>query len=186
MSEKENRKLGYHTPTSESVNKPFQEDAHGNFRIVVKGQESEWVDVYDGIATLTIDRAIYIGVSPYHSNNLPVRRALRVEEVDEDGEANFYKFKIIDLVDGELLDPEEIEGILRDPAYTDEDYIFTIKESKMEGYVKMKITEKTLELGIYSLKDYIMTKKEVEEYLRNNLPFEEFDILDEEGIKINE
>lgn len=47
---------------------------------------------------LDIDGERYIGVSPFHSNELPVRCVLRVEEVDEDGDANFYKFKIVDLI----------------------------------------------------------------------------------------
>ena len=172
------KKLGEHVATPETANKSFQEDSHGNFRIFVEGKSSEWKK-YNEIAFLKVDDRAYIGVTEYFRDYLPKRCVLRVEVVDEDGEANFYKFKIIDLIADTVLDREDVEDLLRDPLSTDEvEYTFNIKESKLKDYVKIAIIE------FRDFREYIMTKGDVEEYLKNELR-EEFDVINEDGEKIN-
>jgi len=172
-------KLGEYVPTPETENKSFQEDSHGNFRIFVEGKLSQW-ERYDQIAFLKVEDRVYIGVTDFYRDYLPKGCALKVEIVDEDGEANFYKFKIIDLVADTILDKDDIEDILRDPSFAEE-YAFNIKESKLKDFVKIEITE----FREFPLREYMMTKEDVEEYLKDTLPSEDFDVINEDGEKIN-
>lgn len=172
------KKLGEHLATPETTNKSFQEDSHGNFRIFVEGKSSEWKK-YNEIAFLKVDDRTYIGVTEYFRDYLPKRCALRVEVVDEDGESNFYKFKIIDLIADTVLDRDDVEDLLRDPLPIDGEYIFNIKESKLKDFVKIAITE------FRDFREYMMTKKDVEDYLKDTLLSEEFDVINENGEKIN-
>ena len=173
-------KLGEYVPTPETANKSFQEDSHGNFRIFVEGKLSEWKK-YNQIAFLKVEDRAYIGVADFYRDYLPKRCALKVEVVDEDGEANFYKFKIIDLIADAVLDKDDIEDLLREPSFAEEEYAFNIKESKLKDYVKIAITE----FREFSLMENIMTKEEVEDYLKDTLPSEEFEVINEYGEKIN-
>lgn len=174
------RRLGEHVPTTETINRSFQEDSHGNFRIVVEGKSSEW-EKYNEIAFLKVEDRTYIGVTDFYRDYLPKRCALKVEVVDEDGETNFYKFKIIDLVEDSLLDRDDVEDLLQDSSFVEEEYVFNIKESKLKDFVKIAITE----FRNFPLQEHIMTKEEVEEYLKGTLPSEDFDIINEDGKKIN-
>lgn len=116
----------------------------------------------------------------FYRDYLPKRRALKVEVVDEDGEANFYKFKIIDLIADTVLDKDDVEDLLRESSFAEEDYAFNIKESKLKDFVKIAITDfREFPRG------NIMTKEDVEEYLKNTLLSEEFDVINEDGEKIN-
>lgn len=173
-------KLGEFVPTPETQNKSFQEDSHGNFRIFVEGKLSEWKK-YSQIAFLKVEDRAYIGVTDFYRDYLPKRCALKVEVVDEEGEANFYKFKIIDLIADAVLNRDDIEDLLQDPLLVDGEYTFNVKESKLKDFVKIAITE-FIDLP---LKKHIMTKEEVKEYLKNTLLSEEFDIFNEDGEKIN-
>lgn len=173
------KRLGEYVPTPETENKSFQEDSHGNFRIFVEGKLSDW-QRYNQIAFLKIEDRVYIGATDFYRDYLPKRCAMKVEIVDEDGEASFYKFKITDLIAGAVLDKDDIEDILQDPIIVDGEYIFNIKESKLKDFVKIAITE--LELPF---QEHIMTKEEVEDYLKNALLSEEFDVINEDGEKIN-
>lgn len=172
-------KLGEYVPTPETENKSFQEDSHGNFRIFVEGKLSEW-QRYNQLAFLKVGDQTYIGVTDFYRDYLPKRCAMKVEVVDEDGEANFYKFKIIDIIADTILDKDDVEDLLQDPIIVDGEYIFNIKESKLKDFVKIAITE--LE---FPFQEHVMTKKDVEDYLKNTLLSEEFDVINEDGEKIN-
>lgn len=177
-------RLGECVPTPDTANKSFQEDSHGNFRIFVEGKLSEW-ERYNQIAFLKVEDRAYIGATDFYRDYLPKRCAMKVEVVDEDGEANFYKFKIIDLIAGEVLCADDIEDILKDPVFCEGEYAFDIKESKLKDFVKIRITE----FGNFPMerlsRDYMMTKEDVEEYLKGILLSEEFDVINEDGDKIN-
>jgi hypothetical protein len=82
-------KLGEYVPTPETENKSFQEDSHGNFRIFVEGKLSEWKR-YNEITFLKVEDRTYIGVTDFYRDYFPKRCALKVDVVDEDGDANFY------------------------------------------------------------------------------------------------
>lgn len=172
-------KLGEYVPTPETMDKSFQEDSYGNFRIFVEGKLSQWRK-YNEIAFLKVEDRTYIGVTDFYRDFLPKGCALRVEVVDEDGDANFYKFKITDLIADAVLDKDDIEDILQDPILVDGEYIFNIKESKLKDFVKIAITE--LE---FPFQEHIMTKEDVEQYLKNALLPEEFEVINEDGEKIN-
>lgn len=172
--------LGEYVPTQETKDKAFQEDAHRNFRIAVEGGLSEWKKNNE-IAILKVHDRTYIGVSDFYHGDLPKGCVLKVEIVDEDGESDFYKFKIIDLIADTVLDVDDIEEILRDPLYSEDEYTFIIKESKLKGFVKIAMTE----CGDPCLSERIMTKGDVEEYLKKAFLPEEFDVINEEGEKIN-
>ena len=174
MVEKTNgqMKLGEYSPIPETKNKAFQEDSHGNFRITVNGKFSEWKR-HNEIAILNMEGQTYIGVTDFYNGDLPKGCALRVEVVDEEGDANFYKFKIIDLVEDVVLDSDDVEDILLEPLFEGDEYAFNVKQSKMKDFVKIMIIE------------FDMTKEDVEEYLRNALPAEDYDIINEDGEKIN-
>lgn len=173
-------RLGEYVPTPETTNKSFQEDSHGNFRIFVEGKLSQW-QKYNEIAFLKVEDRTYIGVTDFYRDYLPKRCALKVEVVDEDGEDNFYKFKIIDLIADTVLDKDDVEDLLQDPLIVDGEYAFNIKESKLKDFVKIAITE----LRESPLGEHPMTKEEVEEYLKDILLSEEFDVINEDGEKIN-
>lgn len=131
---------GYHVPSPETENKPFQEDVCRNFRIVVKGKASDWVDCYDEIATLDIDGVKYIGVSPFH-NELPVRCVLKIEEVDEDGESGFIKVKI-STIEGDILGEDDIKDLLGE-ILDPQDYTYVVHNASTDvrGIVKIKISQ---------------------------------------------
>ena len=173
-------RLGEYVPTFESKDKAFQEDAHGNFRIMIKGGFSEWKR-YNEIAILKIGDQIYMGVTDFYHGDLPKGLALRVEVVDEEGDANFYKFKIKDLVEDNILESDEIEDILFESLFEGGEYTFNIKRSKTKDFIKISI----IEHNDYLLHDHIMTKEEVEDYLRKALPSEDYDVITEDGEKIN-
>ena len=173
-------KLGEYIPTQDTENRSFQEDPHGNIRILVEGETSEWKNP-DEIAILKAHSRTYIGVTDSYQGDLPKRCALKVEVVDEDGDMDFYKFKIIDLIEDTVLDRDDVEDLLQEPLFEEEEYTFNIKESKLEGFVKIAMTV----CGHPSLSGRIMTKEEIEEYLRNTLLPEEFEVINEDGEKIN-
>lgn len=173
-------RLGEYVPTPDTTNKSFQEDSHGNFRIFVEGKFSQW-QKYNEIAFLKVEDRAYIGVTDFYRDYLPKRCALKVEVVDEDGETNFYKFKIIDLMADTVLDKDDVEDLLREPSFAEEDYTFNIKESKLKDFVKIAITD----FRELPLMGRIMTKEDVEEYLKDTLLSEEFEVVNEDGEKIN-
>ena len=167
-------------PVEESVGKSFQMDNFGNFRIVVKGKESEWVG-YERIATLKIEDEQFIGVSEYYKGYLPTECTLRVEVVDEDGDSNFLKCKIISIEDKRILDHDDVEDIIREPGFDAEDYGYLVKESSQKDFVKIRITQ----FGNYAEQDRFFTKEEIIEYLTGAFPPEEFEVYDEDNNIIN-
>jgi hypothetical protein len=120
-------------------------------------------------------------VTDFYRDYLPKRCALKVDVVDEDGQTNLYKFKIIDLIADTVLDRDDVEDLLQDPLLVDGEYAFNIKESKLKDFVKIAITE----FRDFPLREHIMTKEEVEEYLKGTLLSEEFDVINADGEKIN-
>ena len=173
-------KLGEYSPTPETKNKAFQEDSHGNFRITVKEEFSEWKGHHE-IAILKVEGQTYIGVADSYDGDLPKECVLRLEIVDEEGDSNFYKFKIIDLVEDKVLYAEDVEEIILESLFEGDEYAFNIKQSKIKDFVKIAITE----FGDDPLQSYIMTKEDVEEFLKKALPDEDYDIINEDGEKIN-
>lgn len=167
-------------PTSECMEEAFQMDAFGNFRICVKGKESEWVG-YERIAILDIDGEKFIGVSAYFEGYLPTECILRVEAVDEEGESNFFKCKIVDTEEDIILDSDDVEEILRDPTFDDEDYIYIVKKSSQKDFVKIKII---------SYDDSIsggkcLTSEEIIDVLIDAFAEGKYDIYDRNGNIIN-
>ena len=155
-------------------------DDYGNFRIAInssKGQiESDWV-TYEEIATINIGNGLFIGVSDHYNGRLPTERLLRVEEIDEDGESNFYKFKIADLVEDRVLCPKEIDEILRDPPFDVEEYGFVVVSSSRKDFVKVKI----IQFGNTDEQDRCLSKEEVVDYIIDTFPAVDFDVYNEEN-----
>lgn len=182
MEEKNNDqiKLGEYIPTFETKDKAFQEDAQRNFRIVVEGKSSEWKRRGD-IAILNVHGRMYIGVSDLYHEDLPKKCALKVDVVDEDGDTDFYKFKIIDLIAETILGRDDVEDILRDPLFAEDEYRFDVRDSKLKGFIKIMISER----GDPSLSWRVNSKKEVEDYLNNVFVPEEFEVINEDGEQIN-
>ena len=85
---------------------------------------------------------------------------------------------MLDIITDEVLDAGDMEYILRNP-FEEDDYVFNIKESRLKGFVKMAMTD------FSHLQEHKMTKEEVEKYLAGALPSEDYDVINEEGMKIN-
>lgn len=58
----------------------FEMDGHGNFRIVVGGQASEWT-MYEHIAVVQVANRWYLGVSDYYGGDLPTETVLLAQRV---------------------------------------------------------------------------------------------------------
>ncbi len=131
--ETKEKEKGLHIPVSESVGKSFQKDDYDNFRIVVDGKESDWVE-YQGIATIEVDSVLYIGVSKYQKGRLPTETILKLEKVEgkdekrekEKNKEDYVKIKIVDKSTGKSLEAEDIEDVLN--SVLKHDFNFTIKE----------------------------------------------------------
>lgn len=72
--------------TGDTIDKDFQMDDYGNFRIRVRdsnGNEhySSW-EGYHFIATLVVEDMTYAGVTEYHAGCLPANKVLLVVAVD--------------------------------------------------------------------------------------------------------
>lgn len=167
-------------PTPECAKKAFQMDDFGNFRIVVKGKEGDWVG-YERVAMLDVDGEKFIGVSKYFDGYLPTECVMKVEVVDEDGEPNFFKFKVVNTVEDRILDHEEVDEILRDPPFDDEDYIYTVKESSQKDFVKIKM----MQYGNCVNEGKYLTKEEIIDIIIDIFSTDEYDVYDEDGNIIN-
>lgn len=166
-----------HVPAFTSEDGTYQEDEFRNFRIIVKGVESDWKDLYDGIAHLEVDGELYIGVSSFWGNTIPSRCALKVQKVDEEGEEGFYKYRFTDRIIDEIIGPKDLEDILRDPIAENQDYGFIAKDTKIKDFIKLRITD--LSTG------KSLNREEVNEYIYEAFSSIEFDVIDEKGKKIN-
>ena len=184
MEESVNKVLKEFEPTKEYKDRPFQMDGCGNFRIVInsaKGKiESRWV-AYQEIAVVDVGTGLFIGVSDYYKGSLPTERLLKVEEVDEDGEPNFYKFKVADIVADKIMNPKEIEEILINPPFDVEEYGFVIKPASQKDFVKIRITQ----FGNYNEQDSFLSKEEVIKYIIDTFSAEDFDVYDDDNNVIN-
>lgn len=171
-------------PIPECVDESFQMDDYGNFRIAVNSAKgkiySNWT-VYEGIAAVNVGTDSFIGVSNYHEGYLPTERILRVEEVDEDGESNFYKFKIADLKADKIMGPGEIDEILRDPPFDVEEYGFIVKSVSQKDFVKIRIVQ----FGNTDDQDRSLSKEEVIDYIVDTFSAEDFDVYDENNNLVN-
>lgn len=167
-------------PTPECMEETFQMDAFGNFRIWVKGKESEWVG-YERIATLDVDGEKFVGVSAYFEGYLPTECVLKVEVVDEDGEPNFFKCKIVDTEEDKILDCEEVEEILKDPPFDDECYIYIVKESSQKDFVKIKMISYDGSIS----EGKCLTNEEIIDVLIDTFAEGKYDIYDRDGNIIN-
>ncbi len=166
-----------HVPVFTSGDGTYQEDEFGNFRIIVKGQKSDWEDLYDGIAHINVDGELYIGVSSFWGDTMPSNCALKVQRVDEEGEEGFYKFRFTDRIIDEIIGQRNLEDILREPMTENQDYGFVVKETNIKDFIKVKITD--LSTGKF------LSREDVDKYLYNAFSSVEFDVIDEKGKKIN-
>lgn len=178
------KRLGEYEPTPETADRPFQVDKYGHYRITVKGKSSEWYNHYQ-LATLKVDDQIYIGVSSSHDGDLPKECVLKVEKVDEDGEANFYQFKIVDIELSpatRVLDRYDVFDIIYDPVYGD-DYNVIVKESKRKNFVKIMI----IEIAPFGSKepDKILDEKAVKDFIIDAFDLYQVDIYNTEEELIN-
>lgn len=169
-----------HVATPETIGKPFQKDRYGNYRIVVKGHASEWCKRYQ-LATLKVDGEIYIGVSDIHDGHVPKECVAKIEVVDEDGEPNFYRFKIIDLAQNRALDLYDVYDTLGESPFDTEEYEFFVKGVSQEDFIKVRITQ----FGNYQESARLLTKEEVVDYIINTFSTGEFEVYDEDNNKIN-
>jgi len=178
------KELKKFVPIPECEDKPFQMDDYGNFRIAINSAKgkiySSWT-MYEGIAVVNVGTGLFIGVSNYYEGYLPTERLLRVEEVDEDGESNFFKCKVADLVADKVMGPQEIEEILRDPPFDVEEYGFNVKPASQKDFVKIRITQ----FGNVDEQDRFLSKEEIIDYIIDTFPAGEFDIFDENDNLIN-
>lgn len=175
------KRLGEHEPTPETADRPFQVDKYGNYRITVKGKSSEWHKHYQ-LAALKVDDQIYIGVSRSHDGDLPKECVLRVDKVDEDGESNFYQFKIVDIEENKILDRYDVFDIIYDPVYGD-DYNVVVKESKRKDFVKIRIAE----IAPFGSKepDKILNDEDVKDFIIDAFDLHQVDIYNTEGELVN-
>lgn len=171
-------------PVEEYKDKPFQMDGYGNFRIVLNGArgkiESEWVS-YQEMAIIKVDTDLFIGVSDYYKGYLPTECMLKVEEVDEDGEPSFYKFKVADLIEDKIMSPKEIEDILINPPFDVEEYGIVVKPVSQKDFVKIRITQ----FGNTDTQDRFLSKEEVIDYVTDTFSAEDFDVYDEDNNLVN-
>ena len=175
---------GIYIPTPETKSNAYQEDKFGNFRIVVREEESDWIDTYDGIASLKIDGELFIGVSPYWGDILPSGCVLKIQKADEDGDTDFYSFKISDLYQDIVLDSTKIEDLLRESgSYVEGDYNFSVKHSKREGFVKIRIIE--FAVPGREGQDKTLNEEEVKDFLIDTFDPCNYDVIDIQENKIN-
>lgn len=171
-----------HIPTPDTKNGMYQEDWFGNFRIVVGEEKSCWQDIYDGVASLNIGGELFIGVSPHWGNILPSRCVLKIQKADENGDTDFYKFKIVDLCQDIVLNNIEIADILKEKVY-EEDYTFFVKTTKIDEFVKIKIIEISLLGG--DKPDRILSEEEVKDFLIDIFDSFDYDVINTKENKIN-
>lgn len=173
---------GRHVPTAETKNSMYQEDLFGNFRIIVGEEESSWQDTYDGIASLKIDGDLFIGVSQYWGNVLPSRCVLKVKTVDENGDTDFYKFKVVNLCQDIVLDNIEVADLLIEKTYTEDHTIF-VKTTKRNGFVKIKI----IQIAPFGSDepDKILNEEEVTDFIIDTFNSCDYDVIDIKENKIN-
>jgi len=175
---------GIHVPKPGTKDDAYQEDCFGNFRIMVRGEDSNWVEKPDGIASLKIDGDLFIGVSPHWENILPSKCVLKVQKADENGDTDFYEFIIVNLCQDFILDSIMVEDLLREnELYVEGDYSFNVKPSKREGFVKIKIVELAA-LGRYE-SDKTLNEEEVTDFLIDTFDSCSYDVIDTRENKIN-
>jgi len=178
------KELKKFVPVPECEDKPFQMDDYGNFRIAINSAKgkiySDWT-IYKGVAAVHVGTGLFIGVSNYYVGYLPTERVLRVEEVDEDGESNFYKCKIADLIADKIMNPKEIEEILKDPPFDVEEYGFVVKPASQKDFVKIRI----IQFGNVDEQDRFLSKEEIVDYIIDTFSAEDFDVYDENNNLIN-
>lgn len=181
-SKTEDEMQGRHVPTPETKDGMYQEDRFGNFRIVVREEESKWIDRWNGVASLTIDGELFIGVSPHLGDVLPSKCVLKVQKADENGDTNFYKFKIADLCQDIVLDSGQVADILREHVY-EEDYTFFVKDTKRDGFVKIKI----IQIAPFGSEepDTVLKEEEVTDFLIDVFDSSDYDVIDIKENKIN-
>lgn len=179
-SKTEDIMCGRYVPTPETKDGMYQEDKFGNFRIVVREEESKWVD--SGIASLVIDGELFIGVSSHLGDSLPSKCVLKVQKADENGDTNFYKFKVADLCQDIILDCGQVADILRENMY-EEDYAFFVKDTKRNGFVKIKIIQ-IFPFGSEE-PDIVLNEVEVTDFLIDSFDSCDYDVIDIKENKIN-
>lgn len=185
MEENTEKILKEFVPVDEYKDRPFQIDGYGNFRIIINSArgkiESGWV-AYQEIAVINAGTDLFIGVSGYYKGSLPTERVLKVEEVDEDGEPSFYKFKILRLVARDkIMNPKEIEEILINPPFDVEEYGIVVKPASQKDFVKIRITQ----YGNYNDQDRFLSKEDVIKYIIDTFSVDDFDVYDEDNYLVN-
>lgn len=179
----EQKRLGEFMPVQETEGKPFQVGKYGNHRIVMKGKEGVWHKINE-ISTLEVDnkngtKDIFFAVTKLHTGPFPTE-FLKAVVVDEDGDSDFYQFKIVDLVKNEILDADSVFNILQEST-CEQDYFISVKDSKHEDFVKIKV----IEFSCTDL-DKVLDRDSMVDYLVRTLDRHEFDIYDHDHVLIND
>lgn len=175
------KRLEEFVPTSETEKEPFQVDKYGNFRIVVKGRTSSWTRS-DKIASIIVDDETYIGATDRLKEILPTMSVLKVEKVDEDGETDFYRFKIVDLIEDRILDEDDVLDHLREPM-SDVDFNIIVNTTMCKDFVKIKI----IEYAPFGSKEEnkVLNEEEVRKFIIDAFSAEEFDVYDRKEDVVN-
>jgi len=173
-------------PVPETEGKPFQVDKYGNHRIVMNGKEGVWHKPYE-LSTLEVDNKngttdVFFAVTGLYTESLPTESVLNVTIVDEDGDSDFYQFKILDIVNDKSLDADGVFDVLQESTFI-QGYDFRVKESKHADFVKIKVVK--LGVGCRSV-DKVLDIYGVIDYLVNTLDRYEFDIYDTDHRLIND
>jgi len=183
----EQKRLGEFMPVPETEGKPFQIDKYGNHRIVMKGKEGVWHKINE-MSTLEVDnkngtKDVFFAVTKLHTGPLPTECVLKAVVVDEDGDSDFYQFKIVDLVKNEILDADDVLNILQESTF-EKDYLVNVKDSKRDDFVKIKVSE--INILDYEGLNKVLDRDGVLDYLMRTLDKHEFDIYDHDHFLIND
>jgi hypothetical protein len=181
------KRLGEFMPIPETEGKPFQVDRYGNHRIVMKGKESIWFKKYE-LATLKVNNKDgstdrFFAITDMYYGVLPTMCVLKAVVVDEDGDSDYFQFKIVDLMKNEILEDCGVFNALQASTF-EQDYCISVKMSKRDDFIKIKVVEHN-SLGCSNL-DKVLDKDGVTNYLVDALDRHEFDIYDSDHVLIND
>ncbi len=183
MVEKNGNEDDRYVPVKEDIDKAFQMDRFGNFRIVVGDKQSKWVS-YQEIAALNIEDDTYIGVSKFFEGIIPTESVFKIKEADMDGDTDFYVFKVIDSDQDLVLDSEQVEDLLIENDIYSGDFTFHVRPVRDTDFFKIKIIE-IEPAGSYE-SDKLLNKEEVTDFMIDAFPsLGSYDIFDAKGDKIN-
>lgn len=166
-------------PIKDTEGKPFQVDKYGNHRIVVMGNESRWHKIYE-FATLKVENKngttdVFFAATKFHNGYLPTECILKAVVVDEDGDSGYYRFKIVDRSNDEILEADDVYYILQTSTF-EEDHGVSVKVSKNADFVKIKVV-KFGDIGNRDT-DIVLDRYGVTDYLVGTLNRHDFDIYD--------